>query len=166
MGLYYGLFYIRNDSGFRSRGKDDSVPGNARVQKCFFFYALRGCIFILLLCSSCFRKIIHSKTISSHKSCSFHVRFYQSRYKTRHSDHRIPSGMVGKSGKRCHRTFFHRSYIHRIHGKNPLATVLIENGLLFAGVVGFIYPDLMVPPWFTSMPNIMDGRLLFILPGS
>jgi hypothetical protein len=31
-------------------------------------------------------------------------------------------------------------------GNIPLATVLNENGVLFAGIIGFIYSDLMVPP--------------------
>ncbi|MCH2449438.1 MAG: permease [Gracilimonas sp.] len=31
-------------------------------------------------------------------------------------------------------------------GNIPLATVLNENGVLFAGITGFIYSDLMVPP--------------------
>ena len=31
-------------------------------------------------------------------------------------------------------------------GNIPLATVLNENGVMFAGVMGFIYSDLMVPP--------------------
>lgn len=31
-------------------------------------------------------------------------------------------------------------------GNIPLATVLSENGVLFAGIMGFIYSDLMVPP--------------------
>ncbi|MDX1666622.1 MAG: permease [Saprospiraceae bacterium] len=31
-------------------------------------------------------------------------------------------------------------------GNIPLATVLNENGILFAGLMGFIYSDLMVPP--------------------
>jgi len=31
-------------------------------------------------------------------------------------------------------------------GNIPLATVLNENGVLFAGIMGFIYSDLMVPP--------------------
>jgi len=31
-------------------------------------------------------------------------------------------------------------------GNIPLATVLAQNGVLFAGIMGFIYSDLMVPP--------------------
>jgi hypothetical protein len=31
-------------------------------------------------------------------------------------------------------------------GNIPLATVLAANGVLFAGIMGFIYSDLMVPP--------------------
>ncbi|MEP1151937.1 MAG: permease [Balneola sp.] len=31
-------------------------------------------------------------------------------------------------------------------GNIPLATVLNENGVMFAGIMGFIYSDLMVPP--------------------
>ena len=31
-------------------------------------------------------------------------------------------------------------------GNIPLATVLSDNGVLFAGIMGFIYSDLMVPP--------------------
>nr|NIT60195.1 permease [Fodinibius sp.]NIV14112.1 permease [Fodinibius sp.]NIY28777.1 permease [Fodinibius sp.] len=31
-------------------------------------------------------------------------------------------------------------------GNIPLATVLNQNGVLFAGIMGFIYSDLMVPP--------------------
>jgi hypothetical protein len=31
-------------------------------------------------------------------------------------------------------------------GNIPLATVLSANGVLFAGIMGFIYSDLMVPP--------------------
>jgi uncharacterized membrane protein YraQ (UPF0718 family) len=31
-------------------------------------------------------------------------------------------------------------------GNIPLATILNENGVLFAGIMGFIYSDLMVPP--------------------
>jgi hypothetical protein len=31
-------------------------------------------------------------------------------------------------------------------GNIPLATVLNANGVLFAGIMGFIYSDLMVPP--------------------
>ena len=31
-------------------------------------------------------------------------------------------------------------------GNIPLATVLNSNGILFAGIMGFIYSDLMVPP--------------------
>ena len=32
-------------------------------------------------------------------------------------------------------------------GNIPIATVLNANGVLFAGIMGFIYSDLMVPHW-------------------
>jgi uncharacterized membrane protein YraQ (UPF0718 family) len=42
-------------------------------------------------------------------------------------------------------------------GNIPLATVLNSNGVLFAGIMGFIYSDLMVPPWCASTPNTTAG---------
>jgi uncharacterized membrane protein YdjX (TVP38/TMEM64 family) len=48
-------------------------------------------------------------------------------------------------------------------GNIPLATVLNQNGVLFAGIMGFIYSDLMVPHWCISMPNTTAGGSRFIL---
>jgi hypothetical protein len=43
-------------------------------------------------------------------------------------------------------------------GNIPLATALNSNGVLFAGIMGFIYSDLMVPPLVTiNAKYIMAG---------
>jgi len=51
-------------------------------------------------------------------------------------------------------------------GNIPLATVLASNGVLFAGIKGFIYSDLMCPRSWRPMRSIMAGGWLSILPAS
>ena len=44
-------------------------------------------------------------------------------------------------------------------GNIPLATVLKTNGVLFAGIIGFIYSDLMVPPLVMINAKYYGGRV-------
>lgn len=44
-------------------------------------------------------------------------------------------------------------------GNIPLATVLDSNGVLFAGIMGFIYSDLMVPPLVMINAKYYGGRM-------
>ena len=60
--------------------------------------------------------------------------------------------------KRCITSFFNNGWecidcpfcssfnLYWLNGKHSLATVLNANGVFFAGIIGFIYSDLMVPP--------------------
>ncbi|MDX1629960.1 MAG: permease, partial [Fulvivirga sp.] len=50
-------------------------------------------------------------------------------------------------------------------GNIPLATVLNENGILFAGLMGFIYSDLMVPPLVNINRKYYGARIAFYIAG-
>ncbi|MEQ9439908.1 MAG: permease [Cyclobacteriaceae bacterium] len=50
-------------------------------------------------------------------------------------------------------------------GNIPLATVLNENGILFAGLMGFIYSDLMVPPLVNMNRKYYGTRVAFYIAG-
>ncbi|WP_020402292.1 permease [Gracilimonas tropica] len=50
-------------------------------------------------------------------------------------------------------------------GNIPLATVLNENGVLFAGIMGFIYSDLMVPPLVHINAKYYGWRLALYIAG-
>ncbi|MDX1644926.1 MAG: permease [Thermoanaerobaculia bacterium] len=48
-------------------------------------------------------------------------------------------------------------------GNIPLATVLASNGVLFAGIMGFIYSDLMVPPLVAINVKYYGRRVAFYI---
>jgi len=50
-------------------------------------------------------------------------------------------------------------------GNIPLATVLNANGVLFAGIMGFIYSDLMVPPLIAINAKYYGRRVAFYIAG-
>ncbi|MEZ5066879.1 MAG: permease [bacterium] len=50
-------------------------------------------------------------------------------------------------------------------GNIPLATVLHSNGVAFAGVMGFIYSDLMVPPLVSIQAKYYGWRLALTMAG-
>ncbi len=50
-------------------------------------------------------------------------------------------------------------------GNIPLATVLNENGILFAGLMGFIYSDLMVPPLVNMNRKYYGAKVAFYIAG-
>lgn len=50
-------------------------------------------------------------------------------------------------------------------GNIPLATVLNENGILFAGLMGFIYSDLMVPPLVNMNRKYYGVKMAFYIAG-
>jgi len=50
-------------------------------------------------------------------------------------------------------------------GNIPLATVLNANGVLFAGLMGFIYSDLMVPPLVAINGKYYGWRVAFYIAG-
>lgn len=50
-------------------------------------------------------------------------------------------------------------------GNIPLATVLNANGVLFAGIMGFIYSDLMVPPLVAVNARYYGWRLALYIAG-
>jgi uncharacterized membrane protein YraQ (UPF0718 family) len=50
-------------------------------------------------------------------------------------------------------------------GNIPLATVLNSNGVLFAGIMGFIYSDLMVPPLVAVNAKYYGWRLALYVAG-
>ena len=50
-------------------------------------------------------------------------------------------------------------------GNIPLATVLNANGVLFAGIMGFIYSDLMVPPLVAINARYYGWRLALYIAG-
>ncbi|MCX2745401.1 permease [Mangrovivirga sp. M17] len=50
-------------------------------------------------------------------------------------------------------------------GNIPLATVLNENGILFAGLMGFIYSDLMVPPLVNINRKYYGVKVAFYIAG-
>lgn len=50
-------------------------------------------------------------------------------------------------------------------GNIPLATVLNANGVLFAGIMGFIYSDLMVPPLVAVNAKYYGWRLALYIAG-
>lgn len=50
-------------------------------------------------------------------------------------------------------------------GNIPLATVLNENGILFAGLMGFIYSDLMVPPLVNINRKYYGTRIALYVAG-
>lgn len=50
-------------------------------------------------------------------------------------------------------------------GNIPLATVLNSNGVLFAGIMGFIYSDLMVPPLVRINAKYYGWRLALYIAG-
>ena len=50
-------------------------------------------------------------------------------------------------------------------GNIPLATVLNENGILFAGLMGFIYSDLMVPPLVNMNRKYYGKRIALYIAG-
>jgi hypothetical protein len=50
-------------------------------------------------------------------------------------------------------------------GNIPLATVLNANGVLFAGLMGFIYSDLMVPPLVAVNAKYYGWRVAFYIAG-
>ncbi len=50
-------------------------------------------------------------------------------------------------------------------GNIPLATVLASNGVLFAGIMGFIYSDLMVPPLVAINAKYYGRRVAFYIAG-
>lgn len=49
-------------------------------------------------------------------------------------------------------------------GNIPLATVLNSSGVLFAGIMGFIYSDLMVPPLVAINARYYGWRVRYTLP--
>ncbi|PQJ35950.1 permease [Salinibacter sp. 10B] len=50
-------------------------------------------------------------------------------------------------------------------GNIPLATVLASNGVLFAGIMGFIYSDLMVPPLVAANAKYYGWRVALYIAG-
>ena len=50
-------------------------------------------------------------------------------------------------------------------GNIPLATVLASNGVLFAGIMGFIYSDLMVPPLVAANAEYYGWRVALYIAG-
>ncbi|WP_022835343.1 permease [Salisaeta longa] len=50
-------------------------------------------------------------------------------------------------------------------GNIPLATVLASNGVLFAGIMGFIYSDLMVPPLVATNAKYYGWRVALYIAG-
>ena len=50
-------------------------------------------------------------------------------------------------------------------GNIPLATVLQSNGVLFAGIMGFIYSDLMVPPLVSINAKYYGWRVALYIAG-
>ena len=50
-------------------------------------------------------------------------------------------------------------------GNIPLATVLNANGVLFAGIMGFIYSDLMVPPLIAVNAKYYGKKVAFYIAG-
>ena len=50
-------------------------------------------------------------------------------------------------------------------GNIPLATVLSSNGVLFAGIMGFIYSDLMVPPLIKVNAKYYGKKIAFFIAG-
>jgi uncharacterized membrane protein YraQ (UPF0718 family) len=50
-------------------------------------------------------------------------------------------------------------------GNIPLATVLNENGIVFAGIMGFIYSDLMVPPLVRVNAKYYGWRVALYIAG-
>lgn len=50
-------------------------------------------------------------------------------------------------------------------GNIPLATVLNTNGVLFAGIMGFIYSDLMVPPLVAVNAKYYGKKVAFYIAG-
>jgi hypothetical protein len=50
-------------------------------------------------------------------------------------------------------------------GNIPLATVLSANGVLFAGIMGFIYSDLMVPPLVAVNAKYYGWRVALYIAG-
>jgi uncharacterized membrane protein YraQ (UPF0718 family) len=50
-------------------------------------------------------------------------------------------------------------------GNIPLATVLASNGVLFAGIMGFIYSDLMVPPLVATNAKYYGWRVALYVAG-
>ncbi len=50
-------------------------------------------------------------------------------------------------------------------GNIPLATVLASNGVLFAGIMGFIYSDLMVPPLVAINAKYYGKRVALYIAG-
>ncbi len=50
-------------------------------------------------------------------------------------------------------------------GNIPLATVLNANGVLFAGIMGFIYSDLMVPPLVNMNRKYYGTKVAFYIAG-
>lgn len=50
-------------------------------------------------------------------------------------------------------------------GNIPLATVLGSNGVLFAGIMGFIYSDLMVPPLVAINAKYYGRRIALYIAG-
>ena len=50
-------------------------------------------------------------------------------------------------------------------GNIPLATVLSTNGVLFAGIMGFIYSDLMVPPLVAANAEYYGWRVALYIAG-
>jgi uncharacterized membrane protein YraQ (UPF0718 family) len=50
-------------------------------------------------------------------------------------------------------------------GNIPLATVLSANGVLFAGIIGFIYSDLMVPPLVRINAKYYGWRIALFIAG-
>jgi uncharacterized membrane protein YraQ (UPF0718 family) len=50
-------------------------------------------------------------------------------------------------------------------GNIPLATVLNANGVMFAGIMGFIYSDLMVPPLVAINAKYYGKRVAFYIAG-
>lgn len=51
-------------------------------------------------------------------------------------------------------------------GNIPLATVLNANGVLFAGIMGFIYSDLMVPPLVQVNAKYYGWKLALYIAGT
>jgi uncharacterized protein len=49
---------------------------------------------------------------------------------------------------------------------SPLATVLNTNGVLFAGIMGFIYSDLMVPPLVRVNAKYYGWKLALYIAGT
>jgi hypothetical protein len=50
-------------------------------------------------------------------------------------------------------------------GNIPLATVLSANGVFFAGIIGFIYSDLLVPPMVRVNAKYYGWRLALYIAG-